>query len=437
MEKFFSKRWAAPVSLCLLSVLILLVYSNTINGAFQLDDEVWITNNPVIRNLAALPSMLRAQRGLTMASLALNYAAGGLDVRGYHIVNLLIHVFNAILVYILLAHTFVLAGFARPRARLLSLLCSAIFSLHPVQTQAVTYIVQRMESMSALFCLLSLIAFIRAVQANGAIKRYICYALTLAAYIAAFYSKEIAITLPALVLLYDIYFISAGSLKKVVKKWPLYAALSALSVFFIINTIAPLGGFNDMSKETELATAPATMQTAGRYANIPALERMPTAGFGVTTTTPIEYFMTESNVLLYYYSLLILPMNQNIDYDFPLSKGLFTWPQTHKGTRLTIPLPPPIVSILIHGSLIALAFFMFALSLRKKAPTGRCISFFIIWFFVVLSPTSSFVPIVDVIFEHRLYLASLGYAVILTLVIEKLITGVKEDGHAVLPVKKH
>jgi len=430
LENFFSKKWAAPLSLFCLAILILLAYSNTINGAFQLDDTVWITDNPVIRNLSNLPAMLRSQRGLTMASFALNYAIGGLDPRGYHLVNIAIHILNSILVYILLAHTLILAGFARPRAKMLSLLCAAIFSLHPVQTQAVTYIVQRMESMSAAFCLLSLIAFIHTARARGTIKKYVCYALIPITYIAAFYSKEIAITLPAIIILYDIYFISRGALKKVLNKWPLYAAMALLSIIFIIYTVAPLGGFNDMSKDT-------TMATEARYADIPALQSLPTAGFSVTTTTPIKYFMTESNVILYYYSLLILPMNQNIDYDFPPSKGLFNLPKANKGAHLTIPLPPPIISILIHLCLIAISIFTFARSMRKNAPAGLCISFFIIWFFIILSPTSSFVPIIDVIFEHRLYLASLGYVVILTLIIEKISITIQNMAFTISFREKH
>jgi len=284
-----------------------------------------------------------------------------------------------------------------------------------------------MESMSASFVLLSLIAFIHAAGAGGAVKRYIYYALTSLFFVAAFYSKVITITLPALILLYDIYFISTGSLKKIARKWPLYAALALLSVFFIINTIAPIGGFNDVNTETIAESSPATAAADNRYADIPALQSLPTAGFGVTTTTPFKYFLTESNVLLYYYSLLILPMNQNIDYDFPASTGLFSIPVADRGASLTIPLPPPFVSILVHLSLIALALFLFVRSLRKKTPAEKCISFFIIWFFIILAPTSSFIPIVDVIFEHRLYLASLGYAVALTLVIEKIITGVTKD----------
>jgi len=296
-----------------------------------------------------------------------------------------------------------------------------------------------MECMSASFCLLSLIAFARAAQARFTIKKYIYYAIVPLGYAAAFYSKEVAITLPALVLLYDIFFISPGNPKKIIKKWPLYAALSVLSIFFIVNTVAPMGGFNDLSGKTmaETAVSAAPHAADNRYADIPALQSLPTAGFAVTVMTPFEYLMTESNVLLYYYALLILPINQSVDYDFPLSRGLFTWPDTHKGARLTIPIPPPIISMLIHICLIAFAIFLFIGSLKKKTPAGRCVSFFIIWFFVVLSPTSSFIPIVDVIFEHRLYLASLGYAVVLTLFIEKIIFSARDRKPAISSAQKH
>ncbi|MFQ5428097.1 MAG: hypothetical protein ACE5EZ_03860 [Thermodesulfobacteriota bacterium] len=429
IDRFFSKRWAAPLSLLLLSLLIFLAYYKTIHGVFQLDDEVWITNNPMIRNLANLPAMLMGPRGFTTASLAINFAIGGLDVRGYHLVNIAIHILNAILVYILIARTLVLTGFTLPRARLLSLSCAAIFSLHPVQTQAVAYIVQRMEIQSALFCLLALVCFTTAAEAEAhaekPLKKYIYYALIPLIYIAAFYSKEIAITLPALILLYDAYFVSSFSPRKILEKWPLYAALFVLGILFVVKTVAPLGGFSDVSKETAMATATVEVEEGKKYADLPALQRFPTAGFGVPTTTPFQYFLTESNVILYYYALLILPINQNIDYDFPVSKGLFELPRPGDGARLTIPLPWPALSILIHLSLIVLALCMFLRSYKKKGPAAKCASFFIIWFFIILSPTSSFIPIIDVIFEHRLYMASLGYAVILTLILNRVFAGKK------------
>ena len=439
-ERFLEKQWSAPLLLVILSLLIFLAYYQTVYGAFQLDDEVWIVKNPLIRSLSNLPSILLAQRGLTTASLALNYAISGLDPRGYHLVNIFIHIINAVLVYLLLARTFVLTGLGIPRARLLGLCVAAVFSLHPVQTEAVSYIVQRMESLSALFTILALLAFVRGASATSSMKKYVYHALTTAAYVAAFYSKEIAVTVPALVLLYDLFFMARGSVSRLLGRWPLYAVLGGLSLLFVINTVAPLGGFNDVSSQSLRETAPATIRPGGDggdYADIPALKRLPTAGFGVTSITPYQYFLTESNVLLYYYALLILPMDQNIDYDFPVSRGLFERPRPRPGTRLVIPLPPPIVSLAVHAGLLGLAAFLFILSLRRAAPRAGCISFFIIWFYLVLAPTSSFVPIVDVIFEHRLYLASLAYAVILTLLVEKILLGVEDSASAAPLPKKH
>jgi len=440
VERLFENKWAAPLLLMALALLIFAVYYPTINAAFQLDDDVWIVKNPVIKTLANLPAMLRAQRGLTMLSLALNYATGGLDPRGYHLVNILIHIANAVLVYLLVFRTFILTGLAAARARLLGLCTATVFSLHPVQTEAVSYVVQRMESMSALFTLLALLAFIRASSASVT-RRYTCYALTALAYVAAFYSKETAITTPALILLYDLFFVARGSSAGLLKKWPLYAVLAVLSLFFVVNTVAPLGGFNDVSQEALRETAPSSIQTTtggkNRYASLPALRRMPTAGFGVTAISPYQYFLTESNVILYYYALLLLPLDQNIDYDFPVSTGLFERPSVHPGTRLLIPLPPPIVSLIIHACILALGLYLFVISLKRKMPRAVSVSFFIFWFFIILSPTSSFIPIVDVVFEHRLYLASLSYAVLLTLLLEKMLLNTRDREHAMALSKKH
>ncbi len=122
-----------------------------------------------------------------------------------------------------------------------------------------------------------------------------------------------------------------------------------------------------------------------------------------------------------------MPVNQNVDYDFPISKGLFKRPVARGGAVLNIPLPPPIVSLFIHAAIIALAIYLFIKSREKGRGRGRVASFFILWFFIILSPTTSFVPIADVIFEHRLYLPSLAYAVILIICLEAVFIKVFGD----------
>lgn len=212
-------------------------------------------------------------------------------------------------------------------------------------------------------------------------------------------------------------------------------------IFFIVNTVAPLGGFSDLSKEASQVASgvvekpvPVGKSPVGRtgaLSGIPKIpSNVPSAGFGLAGISPYEYFLTQSNVLLYYYSLLVVPVNQNVDYDFPISKGLFETPVVRGGAVLNIPLPPPIVSIFIHIGIIALAVYLFIRSREKGRGRGRVASFFILWFFVILSPTSSFVPIADVIFEHRLYLPTLAYAAILIICLEAVFIKVFGGGEA-------
>ena len=114
-------------------------------------------------------------------------------------------------------------------------------------------------------------------------------------------------------------------------------------------------------------------------------------------------------MLAYYITLLLVPINQNLDYDFPISKGLFEIPLVKEGTILNYPIPPAFVSLVILLAIIGFAVYLFTRHAEHITRRSRSIAFFILWFFIILSPTSSFVPIIDVIFEHRLYLASAGF----------------------------
>ncbi len=392
-----------------------IVYSNTFHAAFHFDDSPQIVENHRLKSLSNLPEILVSGRGVTMVTFALNYAVGGLNVVGYHIVNTLIHAVNGVLVYILLYLTFSGSGFASGSedglsappvkawrtgragwSRRVAAFAALLFAVHPIQTEAVTYIVQRMESLSSLFYLFAVLLFASAAGASERAKRVALYAGVPISYILGFYSKEVAVTLPAVILLYDLCFVSKGRVREIATRWPLYAVLSVLLAFFVVRTLVPSGGFNDLSEAS--------------------------AGFGVKSITPWEYLITQFNVILYYITLLIFPANQNLDYDFPVSRGLFEVPRLSEGTVLNIPLPPPVVSLIVVVAIISLAVYLFirGRSERERGGLYRTVSFFILWFFIILSPTSSFIPIIDVIFEHRLYLASVGYFAIFALLLDRL-----------------
>ncbi|MFZ3072637.1 MAG: hypothetical protein WA162_05290 [Thermodesulfobacteriota bacterium] len=395
MQKIFEdKRFHLWMS-GLLILAVFLVYSNTFKASFHFDDTPNIVENYKIRSLGNLPEILKGQRGFTMATFALNYAVGGLNVIGYHVVNISIHAVAAVLAYFFVFLTLGSLTEDETWAKRIAAYSALLFAVHPVQTQSVTYIVQRMESLSSLFYLAALLFFIKSARCSDSGKRIALYAGVAIAYVLGFMSKEIAITLPAIALLYDYYFIAKGEVKGIFARVPVYAILAILSVIFIVVFIAPMGGFGDLSEESSGLAGSA-----------------PSAGFGVKSITPLEYLFTQFNVIVYYIALLLAPINQNLDYDFPVSRGLFEMPVVKEGTILNIPILPPIVSLVILLAIVAVAVWLFLRYKKTGDARALVISFFVFWFFIILAPTSSFVPIIDVIFEHRLYLASLGFFVV-------------------------
>jgi hypothetical protein len=442
LDKIFSNRWFHLIVILGIAGFVIVAYSNTFKVPFQFDDLPQIVKNFEIRDLDNIPGLLKRNRGVTLVTFALNYRMGGLDTTGYHAVNIAIHILNAILAYFFVLATLGFAGLGPARSRGAAAFSALIFAIHPIQTQAVTYIVQRMESLSSLFFLAALLIFIKGARARSVLARSVLYGLVALSYVLGFYAKEIVITIPAIILLYDIYFISNGRVKSLVKRWPMYALLAVLLAYFTVNTVVPLGGFNDLSAESATAE-PIIKEKPGRDSRTgvpgrigapseqppaketgPAraglLKRKPTAGFAIGDFTAREYLMTQFNVIVYYSSLLLVPANQNLDYDFPVSKGLFEVPAVNEGAVLNYPIPPPVVSLILLLGVAGAGVYLYLRSLKVGPGPGRVISFFIFWFFIILSPTSSFIPIKDVIYEHRVYLPSLGFFVISVLCLNML-----------------
>ena len=391
IEKVFEGKRFHLIAVSLIAILTLIVYSNTFHASFHFDDTPQIVENYQIRNLDNLLDILKGQRGLAMATFAINYAIGGLNVMGYHIVNLTIHIMNGIMVYFLVFITLhgVLGTDLKsvPKAKRIAIYTALLFAVRPIQTQAVTYIVQRMEILASMFMLIALLLFIKAVKTSMITMRVFLYGIIAVSYILGFYSKEIAITLPALVFIYDYCFLAEGDFKKIMARMPLYFVLLAMLAFFTTRTLTGL------------------QETPGESAS---------AGFGVQSITSNEYLFTQFNVLWTYLRLLILPINQNLDYDYPVAKSIFEFP-----TFLSF------VGILL---ILVSAFYLLTPYASRFTHYGRLIAFFILWFFVILSPTSSFIPIIDVIFEHRLYLASVGFFVLLSLAFDSLFKRLEKGG---------
>lgn len=378
---FASKRFNL-IAFCVIAVSILIAYSNTFTASFHFDDNPAIIENPYIRHITwdNILHLLSTNRPTVDLSIMLNYQLSGLNVVGWHIFNIGNHIANSFLVYLLILWTLtmpVFGGQYAEKAKRMALFGALLFAVHPIQTESVTYIISRSELVTSFFYLSTFLLFIK-----GALKKKIMYFVAmLFTSLCAMQSKEWAVTLPAALFLYDFLFLAEGRIKPVLSRWTAYV-LTALPWGIILYKV-PLFG------------------------NAPGASY----GFGVTSTsgiTPMTYLLTSLNVLWTYVRLLFLPINQNLDYDYPIAKTLLEF--------------PTMVSLVAHVTVIVLLFWLY----RKKgwllAPFG------IAWFYLTLSPVQSFVPIIDVIFEHRLYLPSIGFFVAFVAGYESLFDWGEETG---------
>jgi hypothetical protein len=386
------------LSIFLIAALAAIIYSNSFYASFHFDDIPAIVENYAIHRFDIQEIFSTSFRPVLDITFALNYYFGKLNVFGYHLVNLMLHIANGVMLYFILLWTvnpphpnppprggragegvFSADAPTNPTNFRLPLYASLIFIAHPIQTQAITYIVSRSSVLATTFYLLALLLFIKGFQANPANPRNSMNSRNLY-FIGVFLSsclgmgtKQIAVTLPLMLLIYDFYFISNGDWKILKSHYKIH--------LIMFSTIAIAVYLNFSGLEMFISFD----YTKG----VPMPQEEPITSF--------QYFLTQLHVIPYYIRLLFIPANLNLDYDWPVTRN--------------IDLPTIFFFILI------IAIIAVAVKLFRKA---RLISFGIIWFFVTLSVTSSFVVLYDVIFEHRLYLPSIGFSIVIAFLISKI-----------------
>ncbi len=380
-----AKPGAGFYSPLLILLVGILCYSNTLHGPFVFDDipnivnrgGLHITSFQAAGWVKLKQTLLNNPRPVTFFSFALNYYFGKLDTFGYHLVNLIIHLLTAVLVYLFLRGTMLLPSL-RERygnmAEKTALLTGLLFVAHPVQTQAVTYTVQRLASLAGMFFMLSLYCYLKARLAEGK-KRVVLFTACAAAMLLAFGSKENSITLPVFIALYEYYFLRQLKSEKGQKKW--FYTLIALTLGLGVLAGLVYTGFDPAG----------WLHTVYRKYSF----------------TPGQRMLTQLRVVVLYLSLLIFPLPSrfNLDYDFPLSYSLINPPET-------------LICFFIVISLIVIGFY-----LVKRRPL---FSFAIIWFWGNLLLESSFLPL-ELVYEHRLYLPSLGFFILLSVLLVTVIEG--------------
>jgi Tfp pilus assembly protein PilF len=434
---------------CLIAAACILPYANTFHVPFQFDDLYNIIQKPYVRDIGMFfgrqpiePDFAFLMRPVAYFTFAVNYWIGGAAVVGYHVVNVFIHLCNGFLVYL-----FVLLTFRTPyvgkfetrsskletEGRAIALSTALLFAVHPIQTEAVTYIVQRLASLAALFYLLSLVTYVKwrltTHESNPSLpplgvgggevglpekqrflspmKRFSLYAISLLSAVLAMKTKEISFTLPLTICFYEFLFFDGPVRKRFFRLVPFLLAMLIIPVE-LLRLERPAGEIiGDLSKAMRVETV------ISRW----------------------NYLLTEFRVIVTYIRLLFFPVNQNLDYDYPVYRS-FLDPNVFLSflfllslfgaavyllyrSRVTPPSPPYLREGNKEASVKGRTGAVPPLKLRGGgeglwAVYARLVALGIFWFFTTLAVESSVIPIADVIFEHRLYLPSVGFFLAVT-----------------------
>ena len=358
----------------------IIAYAGSFTGPFVFDDIHVIVNRPAIRSVCPFTWEARSVAELTFK---INYAVGGLNVADYHATNLIIHILAGLLLYGVVRRTVRKGterdGKGQKGSEGVALAVALIWTVHPLQTESVTYICQRGESLMGMFYLLCVYAWIRAQesgvrsQESGVrsqeseatihhsrftIHSVLWYGVAMAAFILGMGTKEVTVTVPVILLAYDRVFNRSATIRSLWRRrWVPVVLLAGFCLLLV-------------------PCYRAAMWTFGPDNDV------------IQRISPWSYLLTQAGVILHYLRLSIVPHPLCFDYGWPIARDI--------GSVLV---PCIIVAALVVGALVAVV---------RRMPIG----FLGTWFFVILAPTSSILPSDDAAFEHRMYL-SLAAVVVL------------------------
>jgi len=370
--------------LFIVMMLVLSAYSNSIYAPFTLDDLHSFVKEPLVLNFTfsweGLCGLAKTKFGLyrflPMLSFALDLQWGSGSLMAFHISNIIIHLLAILALFFLLNSLFKFISYdTRPSVTdlrsvspIIIIVTVGFWALNPVQTNAVTYLVQRMTSMAALFYFLALGCYLRGraehLRESFNKKVTVWYLLSFLSAACSFLCKENSATLPVVILLIEFLFVCHGSLSKFLRKHKVLCFLAMLCLPIIYYKLTG-------------------------FAN----------GYGGRHFTCSERLLTELRIVSSYIFLLLLPLPHflNMEHDPVLSTSLFN----------------PVTTF--TSLLFLLIIVVYAWRIRKRYPL---VTFAVYWFFINLLIESSVVPL-ELEFEHRLYLPSVGFYLIFALLVVK------------------
>lgn len=406
-----SKKYFDLAVLLLVFVVGAILYYRTLSVPWMFDDIQSITDNSLIRSIPATLRNIFAPRGVAYLSFALNYHFGGQDVTGYHLFNISSHIMASWFVYLLAKRAFpspttntLKPFFILHHSPFTAVFVGLIFLVHPIQTQTVNYIVQRMTGLSALFFLLTLYCYVRYRESTETdfsthhspftIHGFLWYLLAVAMAVLALMTKQNAAVIPGVLLLFDWLVLGQGRLpvpfsRRILAVVP-FLLISLLFIYIqvgkddILLKDAGMAQFWTRAKQSSAVTKlepSAPVVPLGQLPKGAGLQKPP-------ENLQALYFVTELSVLWLYVRLLFLPYNQTFDYGYPLVDRIVD-----------------LQNIVAGGGLLVLMLLAAALARRKPLA-----AFGIFWFFLTLAVESTIIPL-DAAVEHRLYVPVFGFAI--------------------------
>ncbi len=360
------------------------VYANSWSGPFVFDDQASILHNDSIRHLSDLGAIFSPPgegftvdgRPILNLSLAINYAISGTQGWSYHALNVVIHILAALTLFGIvrrtLGRTIGVRGVGNETgtvgvsdASVLGMAVSLLWALHPLQTESVTYVIQRAESLMGLFYLLTTYCFIRAAEASPGPTALRWSALSWLACFVGMGTKEVMVSAPLMVFLYDGIFVSAGWRAALLRRWKYYALLA-------------------LTTGVLLALALRTGSRGG------------TSGFGIDVT-PWMYWQTQFQAVAHYLWLSFWPGTLIFDYGVRWTSGL--------------------ADVLPYAVIVGLLVVATGVALWRRHATGFLGAFF----FAILAPTSIVPGNRQTLAEHRMYLPLAAVIVLVVVGANRLI----------------
>lgn len=382
-----------PISI--LFVVGFSIYAFNFHNRLFWDDDDWIVNNAYVHDFSHVKEIFTKNilsgfglnsnyyRPLLLLSFAFNYVINGVTPFGYHLLSNGFHIANGILIFLLLLYAF--------KRKLPAFLAALLFLIHPLQTEAVTYVSGRGDPMSVFFMLLALWLFIKTVG-NQTFRKWICLALSLVSMILAILSRETAVLLPALLMVFYIAFLSDEKFwKSVGKSFIRSLPYWGITIIYGILRLTVLNFKNTLNFYSQ----------ANEY------------------TQHLSYRLyTFGHALFEYFKLIFAPLNLHMERNLPVNTSFFQWPVW-------------LVGLAVLGLLVLLwVLYKKRRPVPAHNPNFKVWFFAWAWFFVSMAPVSGIVPINALMYEHWLYLPLIGLFALAGFYLDKLFSYAKSKSVA-------